>query len=52
MLIQALTVHFQSYFDRAKHHNTVLWFGAEEEYAPLLDHLAERQVCFPGAIVL
>ena len=41
MLVQALTNHFQSYFNRAKHHDTVLWFDPGEEYAALLDHLTE-----------
>jgi len=41
MLIQALTDHFQSYFNRAKHHDTILWFDASEEYAALLDHLTD-----------
>lgn len=41
MLIHALIDHFQSYFNRAKHHDTVLWFDPEGEYDALLDHLTE-----------
>jgi len=41
MLIQALTDHFQAYFDLAEHHDTVLWFDAEQEYVALLAHLTE-----------
>jgi len=39
MLVQALTEEFHAYFDRAKHHDTVLWFDPEREYEALLDHL-------------
>ncbi|MBM4464431.1 MAG: PglZ domain-containing protein [Chloroflexi bacterium] len=41
MLIQALTDHFNSYFYRAKHHDTVLWFDPDQEYVALLDHLTD-----------
>jgi len=41
MLTQALRDHFHSYFKRAKHHDTVLWFDPGEEYAALLDYLTE-----------
>jgi len=41
MLIKGLAYHLQSYFDRANHHNTVLWFDPEKEYAALLDHLTD-----------
>ena len=41
MLIQTLTDHFESYFNRAKYHDTVLWFDPEEEYSTLLDHLTQ-----------
>ena len=41
MLIKALTEHFQSYFNRATYHDTVLWFDPEKEYAALLDHLTD-----------
>ena len=41
MLTKALTDHFQSYFARADHHNTVLWFDPDQEYAALLDHLTD-----------
>ena len=41
MLVQALAGHFQSYFNRADHHDTVLWFDPEGEYAALLDYLTE-----------
>lgn len=41
MLIEALTNHFQSYFDRAKHHDTVLWFDPDQEYTALLDYLTD-----------
>lgn len=41
MLVEALTYHFQSYFNRAKHHDTVLWFDPGQEYAALLDHLTD-----------
>jgi hypothetical protein len=40
-----LTDYFESFFDRAKHHDTVLWFDPEEEYTTLLDHLTPT----PGA---
>jgi hypothetical protein len=41
MLIDALTDHFQSYFAQTSHHDTVLWFDPDQEYATLLDHLTE-----------
>ena len=41
MLVEALTDHFQSYFKRAEHHDTVLWFDPGQEYAALLEHLTE-----------
>ena len=41
MLIRSLTDHFQAYFNRAKHHDAVLWFDPEEEYVALLGHLTE-----------
>jgi hypothetical protein len=41
MLIEALTDYFESFFDRAKHHDTVLWFDPDQEYAALLDHLTD-----------
>ncbi len=41
MLIEALTDHFQSYFNRATRHDTILWFDPEQEYAALLDHLTD-----------
>lgn len=33
MLTQALTDHFRSYFNRAKHHDTILWLDSGREYA-------------------
>ena len=39
MLVQALTDHFNTYFDQASHNDTALWFDPPEEYAGLLDHL-------------
>ena len=39
MLVQALMDYFEGYFDGAKHHDTVLWFDPDGEYAALLDHL-------------
>ena len=41
MLVQALKDCFNAYFDREKHHDTVLWFDPEREYEALLDHLAD-----------
>ena len=41
MLREALADHFQSYFNRAKDHDTVLWFDPDEEYVALLDHLID-----------
>ena len=37
MLIEALTDYFESFFDRADHHDTVLWFDPDQEYTTLLD---------------
>lgn len=42
MLIDALTDHFQSYFDRTEHHDTVLWFDPQGEWTELVPHLQER----------
>ena len=41
MLVQALTKKFERHFAEADHHDTVLWFDPEEEYAGLLDHLTD-----------
>jgi len=41
MLREALADHFQSYFDRAKDQDTILWFDPDEEYVALLDHLTD-----------
>ena len=41
MLIRALTDRFKHYFAQSDHHDTVLWFDLEGEYAALLDHLTE-----------
>lgn len=40
MLVQALTDEFRRSFERAPHHDVVLWFDPDEEYAALLDHLS------------
>lgn len=39
MLVRALTQQFQSTFDGAGGHSTVLWFDPEQEYEALLPHL-------------
>jgi hypothetical protein len=39
MLYRALVDEFQRYFAQAAHHDTVLWFDPDGEYAGLLDHL-------------
>ena len=41
MLIQTLTQHFNDHFAQFPHHDTVLWFDPDGEYAALLDHLTE-----------
>ncbi|HIP97232.1 MAG TPA: hypothetical protein EYH32_08480, partial [Anaerolineae bacterium] len=41
MLVQTLTETFKRYFAQADHHDTVLWFDHDEEYAGLLDHLTD-----------
>ena len=35
VLVRALTDCFDTYFDQAAHHDTVLWFDAEGEYAAI-----------------
>jgi hypothetical protein len=35
MLIRSLTGEFKRYFGQANHHETVLWFDPDQEYAAL-----------------
>lgn len=44
MLIQALTEHFNDYFERDSRHNTILWFDPKGDYINLLDHLSEVEL--------
>lgn len=39
MLVRALSDRFEDYFAQDEHHDTVLWFDPEGEYAALLAHL-------------
>ena len=40
-LVHALKDCFLSPFDAAAHHDTVLWFDPDQEYAGLLDNLTD-----------
>lgn len=52
MLIQALTEHFNDYFERHTHHNTILWFDPKKDYLPLLGHLTDVELwCYDDSLL-